>query len=63
MVNILMGTRLHEYKQPRTTMIEAVHAYIHTETYNLNSQVFPVNEFPLRELYPAHILVGNLFCV
>ena len=49
-----------EYKQPRITMTAAVHAYIHTETYNLNLQVLPVNEFPLRELYTAHTLVGNL---
>ena len=44
-------------------MTEAVHAYIHAETYNLNSQVLAVNEFPLRELYPTHTLVGNLSCM
>ena len=44
-------------------MTEAVHAYIHTETYNLNLQVLPVNEIPLCELYPTHTLVGNLFCM
>ena len=44
-------------------MTEVVHAYIHKETYNLNLQVLPMNEFPLRELYPAHTLVGNLFCM
>ena len=52
-----------EYKQTRTTMTEAVYAYLYAETYNLNLQVLLVNEFPLRELYPTHTLVGNLFCV
>ena len=44
-------------------MTEAVHADIHAETYSLNSQVMPVNEFPLCELYLAHGLVADLFYV
>ena len=35
--------------------------HIYAETYNLNLQVLPVNEFPLRELYPAHTLVVTYF--